>query len=194
MQRAVAKSAAFWVGHRLTFPVAAALGLVAIAASVWSGTAVAEFAPAMLAGATFLAGAMVTVLLRVWDWADVNDSMIDRLEGDIRNEQPLRDALRQRLDSLERVQTVSAVATAVSVVLILALIVAVVNPPVVNDAVQPPRTHVPLANLLATHAAVGLAAAIAIFLLGIVAETVHVGSHSLKGSRTELAAQSGPNG
>lgn len=194
MQRAVAKSAEFWVDNRLTFPIAAVLATGATVASIASGTSVADFGPAMLAGATFLAGAMVNVLLRVWSWADANDSVIGRLEGDVRNEQPVRDTLRQRLDSLERVQTVSAVATAASVVLIITLIVAIVNPPVANSTAQPPTTVVPLLNLWATHAAVGLTTAIAIFLLAIVAETVHVGSQALKASRTEVAAQSGPNG
>lgn len=194
MRRVVAQSAAFWVRRQLTLPTAAGLGMVAAGASVWSGAALADFAPAMLAGATFLAGAMVNVLLRVWTWAEANDSMIDRLKGDIRNEQPVRDALRQRLDSLEQVQTVSAVATAVSVALILTLIVAIVNPPVVVGEGPSATTVVPVANLVATHVAVGLSAALAIFLFGIVAETVHVGSRSLKDSRTEIAAQSGPNG
>lgn len=195
MQRVVAAGAKWWVDHRLTFKAAAVGAVAAVVVSVWQGASVGQFAPQMLAGATFLAAAMINALLRVWSWADSNDAHVARLTGDIRNEQPIREQLRQRFDALERVQTISAVATLVSVSLIVVLIVAIVNPPF--DADPDPAIVewiVPWANALATHLALGLTTAVAVCLFGIVAETVHVGTGALRASRTTVGSQSGPNG
>lgn len=195
MRQLVESGAKWWVKHHVTFKAALLVSVLATALSVWQGASVGQFAPQMLAGATFLAGAMINALLRVWTWADANDAQVSRLTGHIRNEQPIREHLRERFDALERVQTISAAATVLSVALILALIVATVNPPF--DADPDPtliELSVPWINAVATHLAVGLTSAVAMCLFGIVAETVHVGVTSLRGSRTEVGAQSGPNG
>lgn len=195
MRKVVGAIASVWSRYRLTFPLALLVAGVSTLLAIQQDAALGDLGSQLLAGATFLAAAMVNALLRVWSWADANDARVAQLSGDVLREQPLRNDLRERFDALEQVQTVAAVATALSIALILALIVAIVHPPYDASTDQGVvKMVMPTANVWATRTAVALASAVAVCLLGIVADTVMVGNTSLKASRTDIGGQSGPNG
>ena len=195
MKKTVQALADFWVAHNLTFPMSLVAMALAVALSVTAGAALGDHAPQLLSGATFLAAAMVNALLRVWTWADATDAQVARLHGHVRREQSDRDELRDRFRALERVQTIAAVATVLSILLIITLIVAIVYPPIDGNPDPTIAEWVtPTPNVVASRVAIALSAGLAVFLLGIVAETASVGYASIRGSRTIVGSQSGPHG
>lgn len=186
----VEASARWWCGRRMTFKAAGAVAGASLLLGVLVEFQLGDAAGQMISGATFLAAAMVNALLRVWSWADSNDTQVDKLEGHLVLERRDRQQLRDRFDALEKVQVIAAVATVMSVVLIVVLLVAVVTAPDAAAAGLSQR----VAHRLASIAAMALATSVAACLVGIVAETVNVGFDALRSARTAVGSQSGTHG
>lgn len=180
-----------WVDSRVVRPLMIGGGTVALGTlSLAFGWDLTE-ASGLLAGAALLAGAMINTLLRVWAWADEVDRRVVAVSADPFSD-VARTRLRERIDSLQRVQAISAWSVLASLGLVAALIAIEVKTSGL-DPTQIPAPERLSAIGFATAATVSLGWLLVTLFISIVAETVNVGRDAVISQRSALGAKTGPS-